>query len=165
MAKVGYFFYSPSKTETACAVNKAASLHKPNSRLPLLSARPRLPSQLHSVTALSWYQVILLCKRRNTWVNDLPTSTGSLWVCETAENRNGDLQIASTTLFIAPPPRHTALTAIQQSGCREHIDLIINVFCYLRQRGYVFVVCLLNFGGDPDHHLDTGIAAVPLYSA
>jgi len=46
--------------------------HKPCSRLPLLSASPRLPSQLQSVTAFGWCQFILLGEQRQMFLNCLP---------------------------------------------------------------------------------------------
>jgi len=39
--------------------------HKPSRRLPLLSARPRLPSQIQSVTALGWYKFLPLGENRH----------------------------------------------------------------------------------------------------
>jgi len=45
---------------------------KPSRRLPLLSVRPTITSQIQSITALGRYQFILLGKQRHMYVNDLP---------------------------------------------------------------------------------------------
>jgi len=46
--------------------------YKPSSTLPLLSAGPRLPSQLQSFTATGWYQLLLLGEHRHICVKDSP---------------------------------------------------------------------------------------------
>jgi len=80
----------------------AKPLHKPSSRLSLLSATgPNLPSQLRSVTAIGRYHLLLLDIQRNMCVNHSANGLTSLCDSGTAADRTGDPTPAPFA-----PPRH-----------------------------------------------------------
>ena len=67
--------------------------------------RPQLPSQLHSVTALGWYQFILLGEQRHRCVNDLSRSRHDT----VAADRTGKFYISNKMPYLL---RHHATPSI-----------------------------------------------------